>query len=239
MDLVENSKKLAAVAAVDEFVMDNSVIGIGSGSTIKYAIVRLAERVKEEGLRVIFVPTSFQSKELLMNHGLTIGELNSFKCLDVAIDGADEVDDHLNAIKGGGACQLQEKCVAAASRKFVICADYRKNSLKLGENWHQGIPLEVVPLAYQSVISKVTEMGANTVTLRMAKYKAGPVITDNGNFCVDANFGIIEPNDVQSLERKLNDIPGIICTGLFVRMACKAFFGNQDGTVSTRTSGDN
>jgi len=232
---IEAAKRLAARAAVDEFVKDGMAVGIGSGSTIAYGVVRLAERVKEEGLKVVCVPTSFQSKLLVVEHGLTLGELDRYPVLDVAIDGADEVDSELNCIKGGGGCQLQEKIVAAAAKTFVICADYRKDSSQLGENWTKGIPLEVAPMAYQPVMIKLKDMGAKEVNLRMAQSKAGPCVTDNGNFVIDAHFGALPPADIALLEDKLNAVPGILCTGLFVKMAVKAFFGNEDGSVSSRT----
>lgn len=106
--------------------------------------------------------------------------------IDVTIDGADEVDTQLNCIKGGGACQLQEKIVAYAAKKFVVIADYRKESTQLGEQWVQGVPVEVIPMAYVPLMNKLREMGGAPV-LRMAKAKAGPVVTDNGNFVLDVN----------------------------------------------------
>jgi ribose 5-phosphate isomerase A len=109
--------------------------------------------------------------------------------IDVTIDGADEVDLQLNCIKGGGACQLQEKIVAFAAKKFVIIADYRKESSKLGEQWVQGVPIEVVPMAYVPLMNKLKEFGGAPV-LRMAKNKAGPVVTDNGNFVLDVNVSV-------------------------------------------------
>lgn len=106
--------------------------------------------------------------------------------IDVTIDGADEVDAQLNCIKGGGACQLQEKIVAYAAKKFVVIADYRKESAQLGEQWVQGVPVEVIPMAYVPLMNSLREMGGAPV-LRMAKQKAGPVVTDNGNFVLDVN----------------------------------------------------
>lgn len=106
--------------------------------------------------------------------------------IDVTIDGADEVDAQLNCIKGGGACQLQEKIVAFASKTFVVIADYRKESTQLGEQWVQGVPIEVIPMAYVPLMHKLRELGGAPV-LRMAKHKAGPVVTDNGNFVLDVN----------------------------------------------------
>lgn len=235
VDKVEEAKNAAATAAVDEFVKDGQVVGIGSGSTVVHAVVRIAERVKDEGLNLICVPTSFQAKQLITDHGLVLGDLERNPELDVAIDGADEVDAALNCIKGGGGCQTQEKIVAFNAKTFVVCADYRKDSAVLGQQWKQGVPIEVVPMAYVPLLKRLENMGAKP-TLRMAKAKAGPCVTDNGNFIIDADFGEIAVKDVAALEASLNALPGIVCTGLFVQMAQKAFFGAQDGSVTVRTA---
>lgn len=104
---LESAKKIAAEKAINEHVKDKLIIGIGSGSTIIYAVKRLSERVKSENLNVVCVPTSFQAKQLILNNGLKLGELETYPELDVAIDGADECDVNLNCIKGGGGCLLQ------------------------------------------------------------------------------------------------------------------------------------
>lgn len=104
---LESAKKIAAEKAINEHVKDKLVIGIGSGSTIVYAVNRLAERVKTENLNVVCIPTSFQAKQLILNNGLKLGELETYPQLDVALDGADECDINLNCIKGGGGCLLQ------------------------------------------------------------------------------------------------------------------------------------
>jgi ribose 5-phosphate isomerase A len=231
---IESAKRKAAFAAVDEFVKDGDRVGVGSGSTIVYAVERLAERAKSEGLKIVCVPTGFQSMQLVREAGLTLVDLSTHPELDIAIDGADEVDGSLNCIKGGGACQTQEKIVASCASKFVIIADYRKDSQHFGQQWAKGVPIEVLPSAYVPVSRKLEAMGG-TPTLRMAIQKAGPVVTDNGNFVLDVVFdfspGKTEP---VALNEKLINIPGIVETGLFVRMAQKAFFGQEDGSVITR-----
>lgn len=228
---IEDAKKKAGYAAVDEFVKDKMVLGIGSGSTVVYAVERLAQRVKEENLDVVCIPTSFQSYQLIVQHGLKLGSLDSHPEIDVDIDGADEIDSDLNLIKGGGGCHVQEKIVASNSKELIIIADYRKDSEKLGEQWKKGIPIEVIPLGYVPVMLKIRKMGSD-VTLRMAKSKAGPVISDNGNFIIDANFGIIEKPE--ELESKIKMIPGVVETGLFINMAKKCFIGMEDGSVKER-----
>jgi len=234
MDFVEEAKKKAAFAAVDEFVTPNvKYIGIGSGSTVVYAVERLAQltAAQDRKFSPVCIPTSFQATQLIIEAGLQLGDLSRFPNLDVTIDGADEVDANLNCIKGGGGCQTQEKIVASCAKSFVIIADYRKDSKVLGEKWKKGIPLEVIPLAHVPVIQKLKQLGG-VPKLRMAVNKAGPVVSDNGNFLIDCDFGLVEHPEI--LEQKLVSIPGIVETGLFVQMACKAFFGNQDGTVSMR-----
>lgn len=112
--------------------------------------------------------------------GLRLGDVDSFPSIDVTIDGADEVDNFLNCIKGGGACHLREKVLAEAARDFVVVADYRKNSSILGTAWKQGVPIEVAPFAYAKVLQNLKRLGSTEAVLRMGKMKAGPVVTDNG-----------------------------------------------------------
>jgi len=161
---------------------------------------------------------------------LNLSDLSLHPNLDVAIDGADEVDKDLHCIKGGGGCQTQEKIVASCAKVFVVVADYRKNSKVLGEQWKKGVPLEVIPGAYVPVLQTLQKLGAKP-KLRMAINKAGPIVTDNGNFVIDADFGLI--HNVADLNQKLLNIPGIVETGLFVNMVAKAYFGNADGSIST------
>jgi ribose 5-phosphate isomerase A len=230
---VEMAKRKAAYQAVDDFVKDKQMIGIGSGSTVVYAVERLAQRVKDEKLSIVCVPTSFQATNLIIQNGLQLGDLNRFPELDLTIDGADEVDENLNLIKGGGACQTQEKLVAANSKQLVIIADYRKDSKSLGEKWRAGVPIEVLQLGYVSIMKKLAKLGGKPV-LRMGMNKAGPVVTDNGHLVIDADFGEIK--DPGWLNQQLKMIAGVVETGLFVNMACKAYFGQADGAVSHRES---
>jgi len=225
---------------VDDHVKDGQVVGIGSGSTVVYAVERIAQRVKEENLKLVCIPTSFQAKNLIITNGLQLSELDVHYPIDVTIDGCDECDPDLNIIKGGGGCLLQEKIVASASKKFVIVADYTKESQFLGEKWKRGIPLEVAQLGARVVLEKLQRftdsVGANKPTkLREAVSKMGPVITDNGNFVVDFQFGdVLETGKIHtatSIDTWLKTIPGILETGLFVRMANQAYFGQPDGTV--------
>merc|ERR1712128_124193 len=136
-------------------------VGIGSGSTVMYAVKRIAERVKNDGFKLTCVPSSFQARQLIIEHGLTLSDLEITPELDIAIDGADEVDAELSLIKGGGGCLLQEKVVINAAKEFVVVADYRKDSSDLGQQWSKGVQLEIE-----------RRFGGKAV-VRQAKAKAG------------------------------------------------------------------
>ncbi|CEI90672.1 Putative Ribose 5-phosphate isomerase A [Rhizopus microsporus] len=228
---IEIGKRQAAYSAVDEYILpEHKVVGIGSGSTVVYVVERILQ--KPELKHIVYIPTSFQSKLLILEGGLQLGSLEQYPEIDVTIDGADEVDEELNAIKGGGACQFQEKLVAEAAKKFVIVADYRKKSKLLGTNWVKGVPIEVVPMAYKSVLKSIeNNLSVKPIkaTLRMAINKAGPVVTDNGNFVIDAHFGPL--TDPYLVFRQLKMLTGMYEIGLFLGMAEKAFFGEKDGSV--------
>ena len=227
-ELVELGKKNAAYRAVEENVKNGMILGIGSGSTVVYAVEKLKTLISEKRMSVKCIPTSFQSYQLIVENGLSLGALNQYPSIDLDLDGADEIDLDLNLIKGGGGCLVQEKIVASNSKRLIIIADFRKKSKNLGENWKKGVPIEVIPLAYVPIIEKLKKLGANP-KLRMAQAKAGPLITDNGNFIIDADFGIIKsPNDINGAILK---IPGVVDTGLFVGMTEKAYIGQEDGTV--------
>lgn len=226
---VESAKKLAAYRAVDEnFPPKAKVIGIGSGSTVIYVAERIGQLENKDSF--ICIPTGFQSKQLIIDNGLNLGAIEQYPDLDIAFDGADEVDPQLNLIKGGGACLFQEKLVASAAKKFIVVADYRKESKKLGESWRQGVPIEIVPNSYAKVTKQLYDMGAKKVDLRQGgKAKAGPVITDNNNFLLDADFGEIE--DPEELHKQIKLLVGVVETGLFTDMADKSYFGEEDGSV--------
>lgn len=238
IDLVEKAKQAAAYHAVDDhFPKDARVVGIGSGSTVVYVVERIAQLDRKSLANTVFVSTGYQSRQLIQAAGLNLGQIDAYQVgdLDIAFDGADEVDSQLNCIKGGGACLFQEKLVSVCARKFVLVADYRKKSDKLGVQWTQGIPIEVVPLAYNKVIRDLTAEGATSVTLRLGgKAKAGPVVTDNGNFLLDAVFPPLEPSSAKELDTKIKLMVGVVETGIFVN-ADIAYFGESDGTFSIRS----
>ncbi|KTW28848.1 ribose 5-phosphate isomerase A [Pneumocystis carinii B80] len=224
---IEKAKQQAAYKAVDEcFSEEMKIIGIGSGSTVAYAVERIAQKKVKD---MIFIPTGFQSRQLILDLGLYLGDVDVYSTVDIVFDGADEVDDDLNCIKGGGACLFQEKLVASSAKKKVIIADYRKKSHILGEKWHQGIPVEVIPVACSRVMNNLIRLGSLGPKLRPCRHKAGPMITDHGNFIIDAPFGKIKHPEV--LEKNIKMIIGVVEVGLFVNIADVVYFGNEDETV--------
>ena len=214
-------KKAVAEAAVKEIESD-MVVGLGSGSTAALMIKNLAHALDTNKLKNIKgVPTSFQSEVLSLELGIPTLDLASVDKIDLAIDGADEVDPSLQLIKGGGACHVREKLVASKAERLLIVVDESKLVKKL--NLDFPLPIEVLPSAWKQVKELIERMGA-LVTLRMASKKAGPVVTDQGNLVLDILFegGI---NDPKNLESELNNIPGVLENGLFVDLTDKLLVG--------------
>jgi ribose 5-phosphate isomerase A len=187
-DAVEDAKRAAAHQAVkDHFNPDATHVGIGSGTTVVYVVEAIKERSTNPN--IVFVPTGYKSRELVQNAGLTPITFDSLPddvMLDVAFDGADEVDSELNCIKGGGACLFQEKLVAERAKKFVCVADYRKRQDRLLTNW-KTIPIEVAPLAQKKVTAALKALGSSDPKLRNTE-TAGPLKTDQDFFIIDAAF---------------------------------------------------
>jgi len=220
---VEKAKKKAALEAV-KHVEDGFVIGLGSGSTVAYAAEEIGKRITTEKLHVKVVPTSYQAFTLAVKNGIPVTTLEEHPILDLAIDGADQIDENLNLIKGMGGALTREKIVAAASKTLIIVADERKKAKILGENGQQ-VPVEVLPFATSFVMHKIGELGGKP-KMREGAGKVGPVVTDNGNFIIDVDFGLIDKP--AELEKKLKMIPGIVETGLFVDMADLVYLGKLD-----------
>lgn len=202
-----NAKKAAGEAAA-KLVKSGMVVGLGTGSTVAWTIKRLGERIRGEDLDFWGVPTSFQAENLAIASVIKLTTLNQHPILDLAIDGADQVDHNLYVIKGGGAAHTREKVVACSARRFVIVADESKYVQKL--TWP--VPVEVLPFAFRLVERRLTELGGKPV-LRQGMRKDGPVITDNGNFVMDVDFGVIE--DPKGLAAKISPIPGVVEHGIF------------------------
>ncbi len=203
----EESKRNAGYHAAG-MVEDGMAVGLGTGSTVFFAMERLGERIAGEGLFIVGVPTSYQAAIRARRYGIALSSLDEHPVLDIAIDGADQVDPDLRLIKGRGAAHLREKCVCDAARKVVIVAD----QTKMVETLSAPVPVEVLPFALESVSRRLAALGASPI-LREGAKKDGPVITDNGNFIVDCDFGeIVEP---ESLETAIAAIPGALECGLF------------------------
>ncbi len=219
-DWTEQAKKKAALEAI-KHVKDGFVIGLGSGSTAAYAIKELGIRRRKEELHVLGVPTSYQAFMLAVQNNIPITTLEEHNRLDLTIDGADQIDNELNLIKGMGGALAQEKIVAASSKQLIIIADQSKKVNNLGQN-DQPVPVETLRVATPLVMRRIKEMGAQP-TIREGKGKVGPIITDNGNIIIDADFGPI--NNPAELNASLKQITGIVETGLFIKMADMAYIG--------------
>ncbi len=200
------------------------ILGLGSGSTAKIFIEQVGQRWQAGELTDLRgVPTSFQSAQLAQEYGIPQITLNEIDHIDLAVDGADEVDPAKNLIKGGGACHTREKLVDSRADVFLVVVDATKISPVLGSF---ALPVEVVPEAYRQVMGALRELGS-VPQLRMAVRKAGPVVTDQGNLVIDAKFETIP--DPASLEPQINNIPGVLENGLFVGMADEVLIGDIEG----------
>jgi len=220
-------KKIVADAAIKE-VESEMILGLGSGSTAALMIKSLADEIHSGKLKHIRgVATSFQSEVLALELDIPLIDLASVSRIDLAIDGADEVDPAFQLIKGGGACHVREKLVASKAHQVLIVVD----ETKLVQNLNQSFPLpvEVLPNAWKQVQDVISEMNASS-SLRMATKKAGPVVTDQGNLILDVlfNAGIKNPKDI---EITINNIPGVLENGLFVDLTDKVLVGKiEDNT---------
>lgn len=216
-----NLKKNTGYEAAKE-VLDGQIIGLGTGSTTHYFIEKLGMRIKEEDLDIMGIPTSYQSFFLAKGCNIPVTTLEEHD-IDLAVDGADEVDPALNLIKGGGAAHTLEKIIDYSADRFIVIVDDSKMVENLGK---YPVPLEVIPTASRVVSQILEDMGVAT-SIRMAERKDGPVITDNGNFVIDAEFGIL--NEPEELEIELNSIPGVVENGIFSGVVDQVFVGTPDG----------
>lgn len=215
--------KMLVGRAAAALVRDGMVCGLGTGSTAACMIEELGRRVREEQLQIVGVPTSFQSKILCQKYGIATRDIQDCTELDLAIDGADEVDPQLNVIKGGGAAHTREKIVAAMAKEFIVIVDQSKLVNRLNRSFP--IPVEVVPEALSYVQAVLTRLGG-VPQLRMGLRKDGPVITDNGQFVVDVQFP--QTADLREVDRVLHHTPGVVETGLFFDLARKVLVGYSE-----------
>jgi ribose 5-phosphate isomerase A len=229
---IDKAKFVAAKRAVD-FIEDRMKVGLGTGSTAAWMVRCLAERVREEGLRVTGVPTSSRTAELARQLGIPITSLDDAKWLDLTIDGADEFDPSLNLIKGGGAALLQEKIVATASDQMIVIADAAKEVAQLGAF---PLPIEVIPFGWQTTKALVEEMLVSLdvmnrdVTLRMNG--EAPLVTDEANYILDLHLKRI--GNPRQMAMVLNQIPGVVENGLFIDICDIVVIGHGDGRVLVR-----
>ena len=223
LDPIQQAKQNAALEAV-KHVKDGFIVGLGSGSTAAFAIEALGERIKNENLHIMGIPTSYQAFLLAVEYGIPITTLDEHPVIDVTIDGADQLTPELFLIKGGGAALAREKIVAAASKLNVIIADQPKKVKLLGEN-NQFVPIEVLPFAIALVKQKIVALGGKPV-VREGKGKLGPVITDNGNAVIDAYFGEIKNPTELAIKAKM--IPGVVETGFFISLTDIVYIGSID-----------
>jgi ribose 5-phosphate isomerase A len=209
--MANSQEKEAAGRAAAELVRDGDVVGLGTGSTAYFAVVALGERVKA-GLKIVGIPTSIQTGELARSVGIPLTTLDEHPEIDITIDGADEIDPHLNLIKGGGGALLREKVVASITKKMVVVADSGKLVKALGKF---PLPVEIIPFARAVVERRLISQGA-TPKLRL-KSDGQPYITDNGNHILDASFRRID--DPSSVARNLSETAGVVEHGLFIGYA--------------------
>ncbi len=198
--LTQNEMKKAAAEKAIEFIQPDTIVGVGTGSTVNYFIDALAT-IKNQIIGA--VSSSEQSSQRLKEHGIEVFDLNSVDNLDVYIDGADEITKHMAMIKGGGAALTREKIVAAVAKKFICIADNSKQVDILGRF---PLPVEVIPMARSYVARELVKLGGDP------EYRQG-VVTDNGNVILDVhNLNILDP---KALETQINNIVGVVTNGLF------------------------
>jgi len=220
LNTMSDREKRMAGESIAALVRDGMVLGLGTGTTMAYAIKRLGELVRG-GLNILAVPTSYGTEMLAMEEGIPLTSLWKHASLNLAIDGADQVDSKLNAIKGGGGAHTREKVVALSAKRFVVAIEERKLVNVLG----QPVPVEILQCAWKSVEVKVKGLGGKP-RLRLAQEKGGPVITDNGNFIIDVDFGKI--TNLLKLSKAISTIPGVVEHGIFTNIN-EVHVGRKDG----------
>ncbi len=229
---IDTAKFVAAKRAC-AFVETGMRVGLGTGSTAGWMIRCLGERVRDEGLRIVGVPTSSRTAELARDAGISVTTLDEAKWLDVTIDGADEFDAELNLIKGGGGALLQEKIVATASDQMIVIADTSKEVQALGAF---PLPVEVVPFGWQTTKALVEETLASLDVLgdssSLRLNGEAPFVTDEGNYILDLHLGRI--GNARQFAMVINQIPGVVENGLFIDICDVVVIGHGDGRVDVR-----
>ncbi len=223
MNKQDELKKQAAKKAV-QFVESGMIIGLGSGSTAWFALEEIGRRLREGGLEAIIgIPSSRKTAQAAQELGIPLGTLDEFPALDLTIDGADEVDPHLNLIKGGGGALLREKILAEHSRRLIIVVDESKLSPVLGIK--QPVPVEVIPFGCQPVLNYLATL-AIEVKLRLNQNHR-PVETDQGNYIIDCKFADL--SEPEAIAAKLSGKAGIVEHGLFIGLASDVIVAGERG----------
>jgi ribose 5-phosphate isomerase A len=226
---LDAAKRVAAIKAA-ALVEGGMRVGLGTGSTTAFAIEELGRRIREEGLDIVGTPTSSSASILARRHSVPLRSLDELGGLDIALDGADEVDPRLDLVKGRGAAHTREKVVASEASRFVVLVDESKMVGRLGSR--MPVPIEVVPMAAGSVSRRVQALGG-LPEIREGIRKDGPVVTDQGFWIIDATFDAIA--DAAELNRALHSLPGVLEHGLFIGLATDVFVGAADGSVEHLT----
>ena len=212
-------------------VKSDSIVGLGTGSTTAYAIEYIGDRLAKGELKnIVGIPTSFQAEVLAKKYNIPLTSLDAIDKIDIAIDGADEVDPQKNLIKGGGAAHTREKVVDTLADLFIVVVDSGKLVDRLGSTFL--LPVEVIPMAVTPVMNKLEKLGGKP-ELRMGIKKAGPVVTDQGNLVIDVKFEQID--NPAELEKTINNFPGVLENGLFVGVTDLVLIGEiKDGKPIVR-----
>ncbi|WP_200410977.1 ribose-5-phosphate isomerase RpiA [Virgibacillus salexigens] len=225
MDYSVINKRAAGEAAVD-YIVSGMTVGLGSGSTVDYMLDKLAEKVKE-GLKVQGVPTSKKTEKLAKHLGIPIVDFATITKVDLAIDGADEVDPSFHLIKGGGGSLVREKIVDANAQQLIIIIDETKKVPQLGT---YPLPIEIVPFGWQKTAEAIAAFGVEPKLRKLSEQDV--FVSDNGNYILDCPFKLIE--DPHSLHQQLKQLVGVIETGLFTSMADIVIAG-EEGKVEKLT----
>lgn len=220
----EEMKNRAAQKAM-EYIEDGMIVGLGTGSTVEYALQALAEKIKQ-GLTIQAIPTSLRTKKSAINYGIPLIEFDETVTeLDITIDGADEVDSKLCLIKGGGGALTREKIIAYHSKKLIIIIDENKITKALGVDF--ALPVEVTKFGWQATMKSLEDLGC---TAQLRTITGEPYITDNQNYLIDCDFGKID--DPDELEKEINLIPGVVENGLFIDLATEVIVGSKQGIMT-------
>jgi len=229
-------KKMVGYKSVDDYVKSGMVVGLGTGSTAYFAVERVGEKLKSGELKdIVCIPTSVRTKEQAEELGIPLVTLDTHSKLDVAIDGADEVDPDLNLVKGGGGALLREKMVEVCADKFIVIVDESKLCDGLGPGFP--VPVEIVPFCHEHTIRTVADLpscAGCAPVLRMGSSSNNQVdgdeiaVTDNGNYIVDLHFK--EPiQDAPKMANEIKNVVGVVDHGLFCGLTTAVIIAGSDG----------